>query len=141
MSDPVDTTNPGSDGIPQHAAPEEPGSGVTPELTYVDPAIMGTPSQPAETPSREPVLDAARIGGLVAALIVAIGGTVTLVLAGRWTDITALGTALGGVISAALALSAYLAPVWQARKARAKVTPLIDPRDAAGRKLIPSEET
>jgi Flp pilus assembly pilin Flp len=125
MSDPVDTTTDhGSDGIPQHAAPEEPGSDVT-----------------SEDARPEPVLNAARLGGLIAAVVIAIAATISLVLAGRWTDINALGKSLGGAIGAVLALTAYVAPVWQAYKARKKVTPLSDPRDAAGRPLTPAEET
>jgi hypothetical protein len=111
--------HPGNDGIPQHAAAED--------------------SPPVEAnlqPRPEPVLDAAKIGGLIAALVVAIAATVSLVLAGRWTDINALGATLGGVASAVLALIAYFGPVWQAHKARAKVTPLADPRDSIGRRLI-----
>lgn len=119
----VDTRTPGEAA---HAAPDE----------EVEPTPESDPIEADLQPRPEPVLDAAKIGGLVAALVVAIAATVSLVLAGRWTDINALGTTLAGVASAVLALTAYLAPVWQARKARAKVTPLADPRDVQGRKLI-----
>jgi Flp pilus assembly pilin Flp len=112
----VDTRTPGEAA---HAAPEEPVEG-----------------EADDQPRPEPVLDAARIGGLIAALVIAVAATVSLVLAGKWTDINALGTALGGVAGAVLALIAYFAPVWQAHKARAKVTPLADPRDITGRQLI-----
>jgi Flp pilus assembly pilin Flp len=112
----VDTRTPGEAA---HAAPEEP-----------------VEVEADDQPRPEPVLDAARIGGLIAALVIAVAATVSLVLAGKWTDINALGTALGGVAGAVLALIAYFAPVWQAHKARAKVTPLADPRDIAGRQLI-----
>lgn len=84
----------------------------------------------------EPVLHAARIGGLLAALVVAIAATVSLALAGRWTDLDAWGATLGGLAGAVMALGAYVAPVWQAHKARAKVTPLSDPRDADGTPLV-----
>lgn len=80
----------------------------------------------------EPVLDAARLGGLTAAATTAVGGVVVLVLAGGAGDVNALGLAVGGAVTAVAALVAYLAPLRQARKARAKVTPLEDPRDAAG---------
>lgn len=120
--------NSGNDGVPQHAAPEG-------EPEVYDPEAS-PPIEADLLPRPEPVLDAAKIGGLIAALVVAIAATVSLVLAGRWTDINALGTTLAGLASAVLALTAYFGPVWQARKARAKVTPLADPRDASGRKLV-----
>lgn len=85
----------------------------------------------------EPVVNAAKLGGLVAAVVVAIAAVIALVLAGRWTDINALGTTLGAFFGALIALAAYVAPVWQAYKARAKVTPLVDPQTAAGTQLVP----
>lgn len=112
--------HPGNDGIPQHAAPED-----------------SPPIEANLQPRPEPVLEAARLGGLVSAVVVTVAATVSLVLAGQWTDINALGTVLGGLTGAVMALIAYIAPVWQARKARAKVTPLADPRDLLGRKLVP----
>jgi lysozyme family protein len=129
----IDTRTPGE---PAHAAPEEP--------VVVEPEPIPEPYNPEASPPveddpqprPEPVLDAAKIGGLLAALVVAIAATVSLVLAGKWTDINALGTVLGALASAVLALTAYFAPVWQAHKARAKVTPLADPRDSSGRKLV-----
>ena len=42
---------------------------------------------------------------------------------------------LSAVAAAVMALVSYVAPLWQAHRARAKVTPLTDPRDAAGRSL------
>lgn len=122
----VDTRTPGHAA---HAAAEDP----VVELPVPD----GAPADaalPAKRP--EPVLSAARIGGLIAALVVSIAAAVSLVLAGQWTDINALGTALGAVAGAVLALAAYCGPVWQAYKARPQVTPLSDPRDAQGRQLI-----
>jgi|SRR3954464_6397815 len=132
----IDTRTPGE---PAHAAPEEPQ--MPPEDPLPDGGlVVDEPvDEPVEAdlqPRPEPVLDAAKIGGLLAALVVAIAATVSLVLAGKWTDINALGTVLGALASAVLALTAYFAPVWQAHKARAKVTPLADPRDSSGRKLV-----
>jgi Flp pilus assembly pilin Flp len=114
-------------GVADHAAPEDP----------YDPEAS-PPIEADLQPRPEPVLEAARLGGLLAAVVVAVASVVSLVLAGRWTDINALGTVLGGLAGALMALIAYIAPVWQARKARAKVTPLADPRDIAGRKLVPA---
>lgn len=127
----TDTRTP---GVAAHAAAEDPAPvDAAPVEPMPDPAPAPAPVVP---PRPEPVLNAARIGGLIAALVVAVAATVSLVLAGQWTDISALGTALGGVVGAVLALAAYFAPVWQAYKARKAVTPLSDPRDAQGRQLI-----
>lgn len=125
----IDTRTPGEAA---HAAPEDPG----PE-TY-DPE-NSPPIEADLQPRPEPVLQAAKLGGLVAAVVVAVAAVVSLVLAGQWTDINALGTVLGALAGAVMALIAYIAPVWQARKARAKVTPLADPRDMLGRKLVPQD--
>lgn len=78
-------------------------------------------------PRPEPVLVHVRIGALVAAAVVAIGGVVALIVAGNVSDLDALGKAVGGAVTACGALVAYLAPMWQARKARELVTPLSDP--------------
>lgn len=92
-----------------------------------------------EAPDRpEPVLDAAKLAGALSALVVAVVGLVLLIVAGRAADLDALTSALNGIGLAIAAVVAYLAPVWQARKARAKVTPLTDPRDAVGDQLVPS---
>lgn len=90
-------------------------------------------------PRPEPVLDAAKLGGLVAAAVVAVLGVVLTVAAGITLDnLTALGVVIAGAVTAVAALGAYLAQVWQGRKARAQVTPLDDPRDEAGRELVPA---
>lgn len=78
-------------------------------------------------PRPEPVLDHVRLGALVAAAVVAIVGVVLVVTSGRWADLDALGKAVGGAVTAVGALSVYLAPMWQARKARELVTPVADP--------------
>jgi Flp pilus assembly pilin Flp len=126
----VDTRTPGHAA---HAAPDptDPTDG-----SLVSEEPESAPIEADLQPRPEPVLNAAKIGGLIAALVVAVAATVSLVLAGKWTDINALGTALGGVAGAVLALAAYIAPVWQAYKARKVVTPLSDPRDTAGRQLV-----
>jgi hypothetical protein len=127
--DPVDTApvGPGSDGVPQHAAPEDPEE----EAAAAEQDVL-----PPDQPRPEPVLDAAKLAGLVSALVVALLGIIALVVAGNVLgDMTTLSNAISSVIVAASALVAYLTPVWQARKARSKVTPLADPRDALGRAL------
>jgi hypothetical protein len=80
----------------------------------------------------EPVLDAARVAGLAAAFVIGVLGVVMLIITGQATDLGRLELAVNGLLTAGAALFAYLAPVWQARKARDQVTPLEDPRDADG---------
>lgn len=129
MTEPI---GPGNDGIPQHAATEDPET-----ISGVDvPPDESPPVEATLQPRPEPVLDAAKLGGLVAACVVTVGGVIGLIAAGRYGDLSALGTAIGGAVTAVAALSAYLAPVLQARKARTKVTPLADPRDYRGRRMI-----
>lgn len=102
---------------------------------------MPDPMHPeGEEPRPEPVLDAARLAGLLSAVVVALLGAVGVVLAGNVLgNLTALGNALTAVGVAVAALASYLLPVWQARRARAKVTPLERPQDAAGRPLVPEQ--
>jgi hypothetical protein len=117
-----DTRTPGE---PAHAA-EEPA-----EVPESEPVEVNLQPRP------EPVLDAARLAGLIAAVVVAVLGLVALVVAGNVLgNLDALSNAISAAVVAVSALSAYVLPVWQARKARDRVTPLADPRDYKGRKLI-----
>lgn len=85
----------------------------------------------------EPVKYAAQVGGLLSAVLVACGGVIALVAGGLTLDeLGPLGIAVGGVIVAVVALGVYLLPVWQAIKARAKVTPLSSPRNDDGIPLM-----
>jgi hypothetical protein len=89
-------------------------------------------------PRPEPVIDAAKLAGLLSAAVIAVLGVVGLVVGGNVLgNLDALANALTAAGIAIGAVVAYLLPVWQARKARAKVTPLADPRDPMGRKLVP----
>jgi hypothetical protein len=126
MSDPVDTPDHGSDGIPQHAAPEKPGSGVG-----------GNGDRP------EPVLDAARVAGVISGVILGLGGALKLVgvLVPRDYDLQALADQTANAVLAVAAAWSLFGPWLLARvRARDKVTPLSSPRDAAGRRLIATEE-
>lgn len=90
-----------------------------------------------EVLDREPVVNAGRLAGLLSAAVIAILGVVAIVVGGNVLgDLTALGNAITTAIVALGALAAYLLPVWQAVKARAKVTPLVDPRDDDGTPLV-----
>lgn len=124
MSDPVDTAGPGDDGIPQHAAPEDP-----------EPVTGG--SRP------EPVLSAARVAGVISGAILSIGGVLKLVgwLVPADYDLETLASDAGNAVLSVAAAWSLVGPWIIARtRARDKVTPLVDPRDALGRKLIPVEE-
>ena len=85
-----------------------------------------------DTSRPEPVLDAGKAAGLVSALVVAVGGALALTGLVTVEDVTAWSVAAGAVVTAVVALVAYVAPVWQARKAREVVTPLSSPRDSDG---------
>lgn len=96
-------------GVADHAAPERP----------------------------EPVTEAAKLGGLLSALLVAVGGVIALFIGGlTLEELGPLGIAIGAVVTAALALAVYGIQVWQGLKARAKVTPLSSPRNGDGVPLM-----
>lgn len=89
----------------------------------------------------QPVVDAAKLGGLVSAAVVAVGGAIFLVLAGVSTDtIGAVGVAIGAAVTAVTSLVVYVVPLVQGRKAAAKVTPLAAPRDHRGVELVPVDQ-
>lgn len=85
----------------------------------------------------EPVLDQGRIAAVVGGAVVAVVGLVLLIVRGQAGDLTALQIALEGVLTSIMAAAAVIAPLWRARKARDKVTPLEDPRTADGVPLVP----
>lgn len=123
MSEPVDTSGPGNDGIPQHAAPDVPG---------------------LDGPRPEPVLDAARVAGVISGLILSVGGVLKLLgwLIPSDYDLDTLAADAGNAVLAIGAAWSLVGPWVIARlRARDLVTPLSSPRDALGRELIPVEET
>lgn len=86
----------------------------------------------------EPVVDEGRIAAAIAGVVVAVLGLVLLVVRGQAGDLTALELAVQGTVTAGMAAAAAIAPIWRAYRARAKVTPLEDPRDVDGEKLVPA---
>lgn len=145
-------TTPGTDGVPQHAAPEDavlpegadelsPGDGslvVEPINDLSDTALTGE----TISPRPEPVLSAARVAGVISGVILSIGGALKLVgwLVPADYDLQALADQVGNGILAVGAAWSLIGPWLTARiRARDKVTPLADPRDNLGRKLIPEE--
>lgn len=88
----------------------------------------------------QPVVDAAKLGGLVSAAVIAVGGALFLILAGVTTDtLGAVGIAIGAAVTAVTALIVYVVSLVQGRKAAEKVTPLEDPRDYRGVQLVPAD--
>lgn len=101
------------------------------------PQIPGVPDHADPSRRPEPVVYAAKLGGLLSAFLVAVGGVIAIITAGfTLDDLGPLGVAIGGAVTAAVALGVYLLPVWQALKARAKVTPLESPRNDDGVPLM-----
>ena len=89
----------------------------------------------------EPVLDPARLGGLVGAAVTAVGGAAVIITTGVTTEtLPALGVAVGAAVTAVAALAVYLVAAFAGRAGRAQVTPLSDPRDALGRRLVPEPD-
>lgn len=88
------------------------------------------------TPTPEPVMDAAKLGGMTAAAVSAVSGLVMLIIAGKAGDVGALGLSVGAAVTAVTTLVSYVAPVFHAKKARAQVTPLAHPRDSTGAPLV-----
>ena len=87
----------------------------------------------------EPVLDAAKLPAAAAGLVAAIGAITTLV---GWTtadQIQSVTVLIGGLITALATLVATAAPILAAYKARAKVTPLSDPRSRSGVALVEAD--
>lgn len=85
----------------------------------------------------EPVLNAAKLGGLLSAFFVAVGGVVALFVGGfGLDDLGPLGVAIGLVITTGLAVGVYLVQLWQGLRAREQVTPLASPRNSDGIALM-----
>jgi hypothetical protein len=90
----------------------------------------------------EPVMNAARQAGAIAAVILAVGGLLKLlgivVLADD--DLQRLADQSSQAVLAIAGAWALVGPWITARlRARDRVTPLRDPRDASGRRLVPEE--
>jgi hypothetical protein len=82
----------------------------------------------------EPVLNAATVASAVVALI----GVLAVVLAsfGVVIDVDGLSQAVTAVVTAAFGLVAAGAPIVAAVKARRRTTPVSDPRDVDGVRLV-----
>jgi hypothetical protein len=94
-------------------------------------------------PRPEPVLNAATVAGAISAVILAIGGLLKLagVLIPADYDLQGLADDASNAILSVGAVWSLFGPWITARiKARDQVTPLADPRDARGRRLLPREE-
>lgn len=88
----------------------------------------------------EPVVDAGKLGGAVAAFASAVGVLAVALGIGLTAEkVNTIAIAIGAVVAAGTAVVALVAPIITARKARNQVTPLSDPRDAQGRELVARE--
>lgn len=97
------------------------------------PAIVSTVR--AQVP--EPVMDAAKLGGLVSAAVTAVVGAAGVIATGVTADnASAVGLAVGGAVTALLALGVYVVTYLAGRQARAQVTPLESPVSADGIPLV-----
>lgn len=86
----------------------------------------------------QPVIDAAKLGGLVSAAVIAVGGAIVLIVAGVTSEtLGAVGIAVGAAVTAVTALIVYIVSLVNGRAAAAKVTPLEAPQDDRGVPLIP----
>lgn len=92
------------------------------------------PDQPTGRP--EPVTKAGAIAGAVAALVLAVGGLLR-VIGWQVDGVDELAEQASNAVLAAGALWVVAGPPVLAYFARAKVTPLADPRDARGVPLEP----
>ena len=86
----------------------------------------------------EPVTDAAGVASAITGLVTGVGGM--LVLAGLISaaEANSLGIALTAAYSAVATLVGVILPIYKARQARNKVTPLADPKDNSGNALVPA---
>lgn len=92
------------------------------------------PADPLDRP--EPVLDEARIIAGVSGALPLLGG---IAIAAGWVSKDESDTLTAGLIGATGAVIGFInvaVAFWRAKKARARVTPLADPRGAAGEQLI-----
>lgn len=94
--------------------------------------------EPAGETRPEPVVNEGRIAAAVGGAVVSVVGLVLLIVRGQASDLSVLQVALEGTLTAIMAAAAVVAPIWRARKARGKVTPLADPRTASGTPLVPA---
>jgi hypothetical protein len=89
------------------------------------------------TPRPEPVLDEAKIASTITGWLTLALGVATVTGFATTTQVSALGAAGIGIVTGAVTLINYFVPIWRARKAREKVTPLADPHNAKGETLVP----
>lgn len=98
------------------------------------------PGKPESRP--EPVLNAAKIAGALAGVILAIGGLLRLIGVVDIGDaeLQRVADDASSVVLTVGVLWATVGPWVLARwRARPRVTPLSDPRDARGRRLVPED--
>ncbi|HEX8321684.1 hypothetical protein [Longimicrobium sp.] len=116
------------------------------------PPVDTPPAPPEDPPAQrlvedsgkrpEPVLNAAKVAGAISGVILSIGGVLRLlgVLIPVDYDLQALADQSSAAVLAVGVAWSLVGPWIVARiRARDRVTPLTDPRDATGRPLVPEE--
>jgi len=85
----------------------------------------------------EPVLAAGRTVAAITASLSALATVAVTLGVLSQTDADTLQTSLTAIVGAVLTIVNVVLPLWHAYRARALVTPLSSPQDAAGRQLVP----
>lgn len=88
--------------------------------------------------NEEPVIDAAKISAKVTGVVAGVGGVLATLGYGTSEDWSAATAASGTLVLAGASLVGAVLPIINAFKARAKVTPLANPKSDAGVPLVES---
>lgn len=89
-------------------------------------------------PRPQPVVDAAKLGGLVGTAFVSCGGAIFIVEEGISRDnLGAAGIAVTAAVTALVALGVYASSLLHGKAAAQQVTPVVDPVSAGGEQLVP----
>lgn len=123
------------------AAADDHLSGGQEPVDTAEPIDWTSRRKPGKSERRpEPVLNAAKIAGALAGVILAIGGVLRLVgiIDIGDSDLQRVADAASNAVLAVGVLWATVGPWVLAKwRARPRVTPLADPRDERGRRLVP----
>jgi hypothetical protein len=95
-------------------------------------------TNPGDRP--QPVLDWAKLAAAIGGLVTASGAALVFVGWATDTQVRQAAILAAGAVTAVGALVAVVAPLWAARRARALVTPLKDPRDNSGQQLLTADQ-
>lgn len=89
----------------------------------------------------ESVMNPVKLGAMAGAAVTSVGGVAVLIADGITGDeLTPLGAAVSAAVTALAALGVYLSAIFAGRAAREQVTPLSDPRNDDGERLVPESQ-